>query len=79
MPLYLKLKPSISPLPTIIRSYKSAVTRRINLLNHTPNKPIQQRYYWGHAARCEVALSRVRECIAANPYHRRLDPLNPQC
>ena len=71
-------QPRPGSLPTIIRSYKSAVTRRINLLSQTPGKPVWQRNYWEHVIRNEAALSRIREYIAANPYRWPLDPLNPQ-
>ena len=70
-------QPRPGSLPTIVRSYKSAVTRRINLQRQTPGHPVWQRNYWEYVVRSEAALARIRDYIAANPYRWRQDPLNP--
>ncbi len=41
-------QPTPSSLPTIVRSFKSAVTKRVNLLQRTPGAPVWQRNYFEH-------------------------------
>jgi len=38
-------------LPTIIRAFKSAVTRRVNAMRHTPGAKVWQRNYYEHIIR----------------------------
>jgi REP element-mobilizing transposase RayT len=70
-------KPISGSLPTIMRSFKSAVTRRINLLRNTPKTPIWQRNYFEHILRYETELNRIRLYISANPAQWALDQENP--
>jgi len=65
-------------LPTIIRSFKSAVTRTINIIRDTPGIPLWQRNYYEHVMRDEDALNRTREYIMHNPLRWDLDRENPQ-
>ncbi|MCI5189051.1 MAG: hypothetical protein D3905_04465 [Candidatus Electrothrix sp. AS4_5] len=44
-------KPVAGSLPTVVRSYKSAVTRHINILRNTPGNKLWQRNYWEHIIR----------------------------
>ncbi len=54
-------------LGAIIRGYKSAVTKRINLLRKIPGVPVWQRNYYERIIRDEEALFRIREYIHNNP------------
>ena len=54
-------------IPTIVRSYKSAITKQINLLRQTPGESVWQRNYYERIVRDEYALSRIREDIRNNP------------
>ncbi len=60
-------RPVPASLPTIIRSFKSAVTNRINALRQTPGASIWQRNYYEHIIRNEDALNRIRTYIQENP------------
>jgi putative transposase len=71
-------RPVSGSLPTIVRSFKSATTRRVNETRNTPNMPVWQRNYYEHIIRNEDALHRMREYIALNPLHWHEDAENPQ-
>jgi REP element-mobilizing transposase RayT len=60
-------KPVAGSLPTIVRLYKAAVTRRINELRGAPGIPIWQRNYYEHIIRDHEALTRIRTYIITNP------------
>ncbi len=70
-------RPVPGSLPTIVRAFKSAVTRRINALRGTPGAPVWQRNYYEHIIRTEPALDAIRRYIAANPLRWHLDRYNP--
>ena len=72
-------KPNVIPgsLGAIVRSFKSAVTKRINALRGTPGAPLWQRNYYEHIIRNEEALQRIREYIASNPLRWGRDLENP--
>jgi REP element-mobilizing transposase RayT len=70
-----KLQPG--SLSTIIRSYKSAVTKRINELRETPGATVWQGRYYDHIIRNEAALNSIREYIYNNPARWGLDNENP--
>ncbi len=53
--------------PTIIRSFKSAVTCRINALCDTPGALVWQRNYYEHIIRTERALNAIHRYIAEPP------------
>jgi putative transposase len=72
-------KPVPGSLPTIVRSFKSAVTRRINQWRTTPGQPVWQRNYFEHIVRNESALDRIRGYIETNPARWALDRENPRC
>ncbi len=60
---------SIQPksLSVIIRSFKSAVTKRINEIRRTPGAPVWQRNYYEHIIRDEKDYNRIQEYIINNP------------
>lgn len=64
-------------LPSIVRLYKAAVTRRINSLHDTPATPVWQRNYYEHIIRDQVALDQIRAYIADNPLRWEQDQLHP--
>jgi len=60
-------KPVAGSIPTIIRSYKSVVTKQINILRQTPGFPVWQRNYYEHIIRNDVELYKIRQYIHNNP------------
>jgi putative transposase len=64
-------------LGAIVRSFKSAVTKRINELRDMPGTPFWQRNYWEHIIRDERSLNRIREYIENNPGRWAEDQLHP--
>jgi len=70
-------KPIPGSIPTIVRSFKSGVTKRINELRQTPGQKLWQRNYWEHIIRNESEWSRVRQYIQSNPAQWELDKLHP--
>jgi len=69
--------PHARPLSIIVGSYKSAVTKRVNELRHTPGKPVWQRNYWEHIIRDDDDLARVMDYIVNNPIRWEVDELSP--
>lgn len=70
-------KPTSNTIPTIVRLFKSATTRRINVARATPGAPVWQRNYYEHVIRDEGELDRIRGYIAANPARWCDDMENP--
>jgi putative transposase len=66
-----------APLSVIVRSFKSAVTKRVNAIGATDG-PIWQRNYYEHVVRDEHALDRLRRYIFENPIRWADDPDNPR-
>lgn len=60
-------KPIPGSIPTIVRSYKSAATLRVNLMRGTPGASLWQRNYYEHVVRNDLSLSRIRQYILDNP------------
>jgi putative transposase len=60
-------KPIAGSLPTIIRAYKAAVTRRINKIRLKPGSPFWQRNYYERVVRNQEELDAIREYIRDNP------------
>lgn len=71
----IKTKPG--SLPVIVGSFKSAVTRQINLMRGTPGKELWQRNYFERIVRNPDELHRIREYIFANPLRWQMDKENP--
>lgn len=64
-------------LAAIVRSFKAASVRRINLSIGTPGATVWQRNYYEHVVRDESELQRVREYIVNNPARWAEDEENP--
>jgi putative transposase len=62
----------------IVGSYKSAVSKRINQLRHTPGAPVWQRNYYDHIIRDEKDWERIHTYISANPAQWVRDEENPE-
>jgi len=60
-------KPVPHSLPTIVRAFKAAVTKRVNGRRGTPGAPVWHRNYYEHVVRDESDLARLRTYIAENP------------
>ncbi|MDR3090099.1 MAG: transposase [Desulfobulbaceae bacterium] len=69
-------KPVPGSLPTIIRSFKSATTKRINELRGRPGEKFWQRNYSEHVVRSEDDLRDIGRYIENNPLPWELDSLN---
>jgi putative transposase len=70
-------KPVKGSIPTIVRSYKSAVSYRINLMRGTQDIPVWQRNYYEHIMRNEQDLQNKTDYIEANPMLWDQDEENP--
>ena len=70
-------RPVPGSLPTIIRSYKSTVTRQINDLRHTPGSTVWQGRFYEHIVRDDDDLHRIREYIINNPARWEYDRYHP--
>lgn len=68
-------QPIAGSLPTIIRSFKAAVTKQINR-SHLPSERIWQRNYYEHIIRSEMSLNAIRQYIRANPTEWERDEEN---
>ena len=51
----------------IVRGFKSAVTKQVNMIRNTPGKSVWQRNYFEHVIRNEKSLDQIREYIVNNP------------
>ncbi len=60
-------KPTSNTIPTIIRGFKSTVTKQINKIRNMPGIAVWQRNYWEHIVRNEIELNRIRKYIIENP------------
>ncbi len=69
--------PISGSLPTIIGSFKAAVSKRINELRNTPGASFWQRGYYEHVIRNEIELNSKCEYILNNPFKWELDRNNP--
>jgi REP element-mobilizing transposase RayT len=70
-------KPTIGTIPTIVRSFKSAVTKRINEQRAPIHEPVWQRNYWEHVIRDEKSFEKISTYIVNNPANWELDKLFP--
>jgi putative transposase len=70
-------KPVVGSLPTIMRLFKAAVTRRINELRTAPGALVWQHNYYEHIIRGQASLDRIRAYIVNNPLRWELDQLHP--
>jgi putative transposase len=70
-------RPVTGSIPTIIRSYKSAVSLRIHHLRGTPGSPVWQRNFYERVVRDEDELRQIAEYILNNPLGWETDGENP--
>ncbi len=70
-------KPTSDSVPTIIRSFKAAVTHRINICQDNEGNHIWQRGYYEHIVRSITELHRIRRYIQNNPMNWAEDEDNP--
>jgi REP element-mobilizing transposase RayT len=73
-------QPFHSPSQTIgaiVRGFKSAVTKQINVLRNTPGIAVWQRNYYERVIRNENELFETRKYIQENPLKWDSDPENP--
>jgi REP element-mobilizing transposase RayT len=68
-------QPAAGSLSTIVRSFKSAVSKHINQWRKTSGAPVWQRNYWEHIVRNETDLYEIRQYICNNPLSWTLDRL----
>jgi hypothetical protein len=71
-------KPTVGSIPTIMRAFKSACTKRINDMRDARGTPVWQRNYYEHVIRDEDDLSRIRQYILDNPARWAEDENNPE-
>lgn len=69
-------KPVSGSIPTIIRSFKSEATRRVNIFRQTPGAKLWQRNYYEHVIRNEQDYQIIVDYILANPLNWRDDHLS---
>jgi REP element-mobilizing transposase RayT len=65
-------------LPTVIRSFKSAVTKKTNVIRGIHVIPLWQRNYYEHIICSEEELNRFREYIQNNPMQWEGDEENSE-
>ncbi len=70
-------KPVPNSLPTIIRSFKSAVTKRLNELGENLPVTVWQRNYYEHVIRNEKELNQTTQYINSNPVTWETDENHP--
>ncbi len=66
-------KPTKNSIPTIIRLFKSTVTKQINQIRQTPGIPVWQRNYYEHIIRNDDELNKIPEYIINNPLTWKTD------
>ena len=71
-------QPVSGSIPTVIRSFKSAVAKRINEMRQTPALQLWQRNYYEHVIRNESEWNRIRQYIIDNPMRWNMDRENPR-
>jgi putative transposase len=69
--------PTPQSLPTIVRSFKAAVTKRVRELTGKTELEVWQRNYYEHVIHNEDSLSEIRRYIEENPLRWALDRENP--
>ncbi len=71
-------KPVSNSIPTIVRLFKSSVTKQINQIRNHPGLPVWQRNYYERVVRNEKELFKIREYIQNNPMQWDIDGDNPK-
>ncbi len=70
-------QPVSGSLPTVVRSFKAAVTKRVRRTTNKRDIQVWQRGFYEHVIRDERELERVREYITNNPLRWDEDAENP--
>ena len=65
--------PTVGSIPTIVRSFKSAVTKRINE-SRSHGRPVWQRNYYEHIIMSDDEYGRIDAYINSNPANWLNDP-----
>jgi len=68
-------RPVHGSVATIVRSFKAAVSKRVNELRSAQGAPLWQRNYYEHVVRKDDDLRQIREYIAQNPANWANDDL----
>jgi putative transposase len=71
-------QPVRGSISTVIGSYKSVVSKRINIIWQTKGQSIWQRNFYEHISREAKSLENIREYILKNPQRWTDVPENPQ-
>ena len=64
-------------LSSLMAGFKSAVTKKINLIRNAPGTPIWQRNYYEHIIRNQESLDKIRQYVINNPLSWQIDQLHP--
>ncbi|MBD2269503.1 transposase [Anabaena sp. FACHB-1391] len=74
-----RTKISMKPksISSLIAGFKSATTKKINIIRNTPQNPVWQRNYYDHIIRNDESLARIREYVQNNPLSWENDQLHP--
>ena len=59
--------PTSNTIPTIVRGFKSTVTKQINTIRNTLGQSVWQRSYYEHVIRNEKSYNQISEYIRYNP------------
>jgi len=70
-------RPVAGSLATVIRSFKSAATKRINAMRDHGGCPVWQRNFYEHVIRGERDLHAIRQYITDNPAKWQWDTHHP--
>ena len=66
-----------TPLPEILRGFKTFSSRRVNRARRVVGIPVWQRNYWEHVIRNQEAFNHIHEYILTNPKRWQFDRENP--
>ncbi|MBN2803093.1 MAG: transposase [Deltaproteobacteria bacterium] len=69
-------QPVSGSISTIVRSFKSAVTKRFHEIPGNENMQLWQRNFWEHIIRDEESLFNIRKYIEENPARWESDKMN---
>jgi len=73
LPLQMKSR----SLSSLVAGFKSATTKRINLLRNSPGIPIWQRNYHEHIIRSQLSMQNIQQYIQNNPVLWKQDRFHP--
>jgi putative transposase len=69
-------KPTAGSVPTIVRSFKSAVTRKARVALRIPSYDVWQRSYFERVIRNQDEFNKTWQYICENPARWEFDPEN---